>query len=200
MSRQVLSVIRRALEAGPPEPEGEELVDQAMRGWGASDQESLDNRIPRGTLLTEGEEMTHQGTRGTHGTCGKCRCQRRKVRNELKTQTQEGSRPIPATGGRQGAERDLEAQAGTSERDGTPEESVTPRPKGESLSADERRDQGLSTRKTPRRGAPPGHGPPPGPCPAFGAMEGRSCVRDDSHDQGEYGRREVPMSRTSGRR
>ena len=50
------------MEAGPPEPEGEELTDQAMRGRGASYQESVDNRTPGGTLLTKGEEMTHQGT------------------------------------------------------------------------------------------------------------------------------------------
>ncbi len=52
VSRWVLSVICRALEAGPPEPEEEELAAQ----------ESVDNRRPRGTLLTEGEEMTYKGT------------------------------------------------------------------------------------------------------------------------------------------
>ncbi len=71
VSRRVLSVLRRALEAGLPEPEGEELGDQAVRGQGPSDQASADNRIPRKTLPTEGEETTHQGTRGTHGTHGK---------------------------------------------------------------------------------------------------------------------------------
>ncbi len=106
----------------------------------------------------------------------------------------------PATGGRQSAKGGLEAQAGTSKVDGTQEESVTSRPKGESLPAGGRRDRGLSTKKTQGRGAPPGHRPPPELHPEFGAVKRGSCRRDDSHDPGKYGRRKVPTSGTSERR
>ena len=72
-------------------------------------------------MLTEGEEMTHKETQGTHRTRRKRRRQTRKVRGEWKTRTQEGSEPAPASGGWLRAGGSLKAQAGPGEGDGTQE-------------------------------------------------------------------------------
>ena len=87
VSKRVLSMLRRTLEAGTLEPEGVELRNQAMRDQGPSGPAIADNRLPRRTMLTEGEEVTHKETQGTHGTRRKCRRQKRKVRSEWKTET-----------------------------------------------------------------------------------------------------------------
>ena len=107
VSRQVLSVLRRTLEAGTLEPEREEPGNHVMRGRGTSSKESVGNCTPRGPLPAEGMETTYQETRSTRGARGRHRRQKRKGRDELGTQ--EESKPIPAMEGRKGAERELEA-------------------------------------------------------------------------------------------
>ena len=85
-------------------------------------------------------------------------------------------------------------------RETGPRRAVTPRAKGESLPANERRDWALSAKMTQERGAPPEQRLPPNPRPLFGTVERGSCRREDRHDPGQYGRHEVPTSRNPERR
>ncbi len=174
VSRRVLSMLCRTLEADTLEPGREEPGDPAMRGQGASGEESVGKCTPRGPLPAKGMETTYRGTRSTRGARGRCRRQKRERHDELGTWAQGGSKPIPATEGQQGAGRGLEAQAGPIERDGTPETPAKPRSRGEGRSDDKRRGQDLGTKEAPGRGAPPGHRPPPRPPPRLGCWRGKA--------------------------
>ena len=185
VSRRVLSVLRRALEAGTPEPKKGETGDQESGG----------KCIPRGSLLTEGTETTCPGTQSPLGTRRKRRRQRRKAYCERRAQTKEGSGLIPAAGGRPSAKGTLEAQASASGGDGAQGEPVAPRPEGVSLSADERRSRDPDIEGLPRRGGPPGHGPSLRPHPALKMRGGKDCRRDANYSPGEHGHSETRVPR-----
>ncbi len=150
--RRVLSVLRRILEAGTLEPEREERGAPAMRGQGTSGKMSVGKCTLRGPLPAKGTETTYRGTRSARGARGRCCRQRRKGRGKLGTWAQGGSKPIPATEGRQYAGRGLEAQAGPIGRDGTPK---APRNPGPGVRAAlTTRGEDLSTKKAPGEAHP----------------------------------------------
>ena len=112
VSRRVLSMSRRTLEADTLEPEREEPGNPAMRGQEASGEESAGKCTPKGPLPTKGIETTNPGTRSARGAQRRCRRQKGKGRGELGTWTHGESEPAPATEGQQSAGRELKVQAG----------------------------------------------------------------------------------------
>ena len=117
---------------------------------------------------------------------------RRKAYREGRAQAQEGSGLIPAARGGPSAEGTLKAQASARGEDGAHGEPVAPRPEGVSLPADERRSWDPDIEVLPKRGRPPGHGPPLRQRPAFKTSEGKGCRREANYSLGEHGRGGTP--------